>query len=98
MKKRYSNIELLRIVSMLMITISHLALYTDWKAKNNPSLYNTARLLGFDMWGPIGAVLFFMISGYFARDIDLQSSIRKSLSKTKRIWVKTFLYSADCKI
>lgn len=64
MKTRISNIEFLRILSMIMIVISHISLYTNWEEISNLSPYSTVRLLGFDTLGPIGAVLFFMIPGF----------------------------------
>ena len=93
MKTRISNIEFLRILSMIMIVISHISLYTNWEGISNLSPYSTVRLLGFDILGPIGAVLFFMIPGFFARDYDVDKAIYKSLYKIKSVWIKTFLYS-----
>ena len=83
MKTRISNIEFLRILSMIMIVISHISLYTNWEGISNLSPYSTVRLLGFDILGPIGAVLFFMIPGFFARDYDVDKAIYKSLYKIK---------------
>ena len=61
---RKSNIELLRIVAMIMIVLHHYSLYTG--------LINTSEILSnqivaviINLFGKLGAILFVVISGYF---------------------------------
>ncbi len=65
MKKRNSNIELLRIISMIMIIISH---YTTHNTINNSSLDIGINrfILECCTLGNLGVVIFLIITGYFS--------------------------------
>lgn len=78
--ERQSNIEILRIIAMLMIIISHYAIYSTEKYYLLPQEIIKGG-------GKIGAIIFILITGYF--------SINKSFSfkKVLKIWGETFFYS-----
>lgn len=91
---RDSRIELLRILGMLMIIQSHFFIYGDWKGTQIISPERIVRLLALDGLGPAGAIIFFIITGYFANlSLDFQSDLRKAKRKAFSTWKKTFAYS-----
>ena len=66
--KRQANIELLRIVAMLMIIGSHLALHgvqSDWNVWSAGNRINRVFTSFLKPGGGIGVAVFFMITGYF---------------------------------
>ena len=93
MKLRDSRFELLRIVSMFMIVISHFAIYGNWEKLSDITAIETTKILVLDSLGPIGAVIFFMITGYFHSTKDFEKNRSKSFSKAKQVWLKTWGYS-----
>lgn len=86
---RQSNIELLRILSMLMIVFHHGFFHGGTITKPDFSVsYLWAYFIG--NGGSIGVVIFFLISGYFLIDE------KKTFFNYKRIlkfWVQCFFYS-----
>lgn len=92
-KVRDSRFEVLRIISIFMITISHYAIYGNWNNLDNISAIETTKILILDMLGPIGAVVFFMITGYFHSYQKFEVKQQKSFGKTKQVWLKTWCYS-----
>lgn len=86
MKKRDSKFELLRIISMLFIILSHYSLKTNWgeyKGTWGTDFYQP--------FGQIGVDLFVMISGYF---LSMRyENLQKMLSKDVRLWFKVLFYS-----
>ncbi|WP_420866373.1 acyltransferase family protein [Loigolactobacillus backii] len=86
--------ELLRIIAMFCIVLSHFSLFGNWnKAGLTP--ITTTRLLLFDPLGPASALIFFIITGYFTykSTATFQLSIRKELHKGLNIWLQTMFYS-----
>lgn len=63
-KKRKSNLEILRIISMLMIIMHHYALYSGFLFENG-IIVNRIIVNFFQMFGKLGVCLFVIISGYF---------------------------------
>ena len=63
-KKRKSNLEILRIISMLMIIMHHYALYSGFLFENGITV-NRIIVNFFQMFGRLGVCLFVIISGYF---------------------------------
>ena len=69
-KARESNIELFRIVAMLLIVAHHFVVNSGLMAENgliynNPFSWRSLFLLVFGAWGKIGINCFVLITGYF---------------------------------
>lgn len=64
MSKRNINIELIRIISMLMIVFHHFTIHTNWNYPKEIGLRNYF-ILCLGNFGKIGVILFILISGYF---------------------------------
>ena len=79
--KRDSRFELLRIISILMITVSHFSIYGNWSNLGSITPLETLKILSLDALGPIGAVIFFMITGFFISNKDLVQKIKKKTGK-----------------
>ena len=78
--KRSSNLELYRIICMLMIVAHHYVVNSgltepDGPMRLNPDCSNTIFLYLFGLWGKTGINCFLMITGYFM--CTSQISIRK---------------------
>ena len=95
-KERLTNIELLRIIAMLMIVIFHIVFHcvnvqltggdsvikTSSSLFNHPVFYKKLFLLNSIMtWGSIGNVLFLIISGYFLVNLKKKINIIKISKK-----------------
>lgn len=97
MKKiRDSRFELLRIISMLLIVASHFSLQSvvSWNHINTP--LEAVKLLYFDVLGQPGAIVFFIISGYFAfQSDDFAMQKEKAKNQVKKTWSKTWFYSVS---
>lgn len=78
-KKRESNIELLRIISMLMIIASHYAHHGGFKLDNADLSVNVLFLQGLEFCGKIGVNLFVLISGYFLVNSSFKFSKLRAL-------------------
>ena len=62
--KRKSNLEILRIISMVMIVMHHYAIYSGFLFTNEITV-NRIIINFFEMFGKLGVCLFIIISGYF---------------------------------
>ena len=62
---RYSNIELLRIVSMFMIISQHFGMYSGFDFSESDSFLNYAWVRFLQFGGKIGVNIFVLIAGYF---------------------------------
>lgn len=84
---RQSNIELLRILSIFLISLHHFSLHSDfhWDVMT-PGLYTVQCL---SMGGKIGVSIFIMITGYFL--------VNKSFSGKKliRLYLQLFFYAVS---
>ena len=92
--KRYSNYELLRLVAMAMIVISHCNYHGVLCSgeKSGIEIWERGSLLyksvvSFSILGTIGAGLFFMLTGYF-----LCTKEFSSIKSIKRICMETLFY------
>lgn len=88
---RKSNIELLRIIAMLMIIAHHFAFYNGYATAY---ILNSANGLWLQMMrsgGKIGVSIFVMISGYF-----LVNSSGFKISKLMKLWLQVLFYSVLC--
>ena len=99
MKKveRMSNFELLRIIAMIMIIISHIFIHAIYIQMNNPLLYGPGEMFNNLMYyrrlccvdiaftfGKVGVGLFMLISGYFLcvkKEIKLPDRAKKVISQ-----------------
>jgi len=89
MKKiRNSNIELLRIIAMLFIVISHYTVHNG--VDNTTIVFGINRIiLDISTLGNIGVILFVLISGYFMIQQEKLKPIKIII-----LWLETFFYSA----
>jgi len=70
--QRQSNIELLRIISILMIVIHHVLVHGIYNAVNNSTLHFI------DSFVIYGVNIFLLISGYFTINLKWKSVINLS--------------------
>lgn len=84
--KRNSNLELLRIIAMLMIVAHHFEVYgVGFSTGQTLTDYYNSIFISF---GKVGVVLFMMISAWFLCD----KKVKKS--RIISVWLKTLIYSA----
>ncbi len=78
-KKRESNIELFRIIMMLLIVAHHYVVNSGIEdvMSANPNTWQSAFLYILGMWGKIGINCFVLITGYFMCKSDI--TVRKFL-------------------
>lgn len=87
-RDRQSNLELLRIVAMLAIIVSHFTLFSGYGF--DPGSLSVNRLWIESMGiGNIGVNIFVLISGYF-----LSQTRGLKLKKAIQLWLQLFFYSA----
>ncbi len=89
-KTRQSNLELLRIVAMILIVIFHFAIHGGFDYKTVgitiPRLWYNFILMG----GKVGVDIFVLISGYFLiNEKDLLFKFKRLL----KVWGQVFFYS-----
>lgn len=83
MEARQSNFELLRIVSIMMVIISHFFLATPTVITTNTTLLNVLKF-SFRI-GEIGVACFVLITGYFL--IEAKFSLTKLIKFALQVWV-----------
>ena len=81
--KRISNIELLRIIAMVMIIMHHFALHGCSRLQRDYT-FNTVVVDIFILGGKVGVDLFILISGYFM--VDSKITMRKILKFVGQVW------------
>lgn len=86
---RKSNIELLRIVAMVMIVAHHIAVHSSFSFSTNSISVNRLWVQFIQMGGKIGVNIFVLISGYF---LTTTNSIKTN--KVIKLWLQIFTYSA----
>lgn len=87
MKERNSNIEMLRIISMLFIVISHYTVHNGVVNSTLPLGFNRI-FLEIMTLGNIGSILFVLISGYYMVESD-----KLKINKIFNLWFQIFCYS-----
>lgn len=94
--KRQSNIELLRILAMLMIIAHHFAVHAGFDFPTNAVTANREFVHWLDLGGKIGVNLFVLISGYFM--IQRKTlKVKKVLRLWGQIWFScVVLYLVTC--
>lgn len=89
-KGRQSNIELLRIVAMLMIVFHHFAIHGDFSFLSSefslPRLWYNFII----MFGKVGVNIFVLISGYF---LITNKSRTINTRKILKLWIQIYTYS-----
>ena len=90
MRERQSNIELLRILAMVLIVLHHIGVHGGWWGAFIPegNTANTSFILSLSPLGRIGVDIFVLISGYF-----LASSKKSTWPKVLKIWFAMLFYS-----
>ena len=85
-KLRDSNIELLRIISMIMIVVHHYEMFAGFTNSGNVSLNSYIEIALYSL-GKLGVNIFVIISGYFL--ITSQFNTKKAV----KLWMQIFFYS-----
>ena len=78
-KKRNSNIELLRIIAMFLIVLSHYAVHSGVNSASLPIGFNRF-LLEASGLGGIGVILFVLITGYYCINKKNPFRLKRMLS------------------
>ncbi len=87
--KRNSNIELLRIISILLIIISHYSVHSSVITNNLPMGFN--RLLFENaVLGNIGVIIFILITGYYLISNEKPFKLKKFLN----LYLEVLFYSS----
>ena len=90
-KLRDSNIELLRIISMIMIVVHHYEMFAGFTNSGNVSLNSYIEIALYSL-GKLGVNIFVIISGYFL--ITSQFNTKKAV----KLWMQIFFYSVSIMI
>ncbi|WP_024344739.1 acyltransferase [Streptococcus equinus] len=88
MKKRKSNIELLRIISMILILAHHFSIHGGFEVLESSLSLNRFWIQFLQLGGKIGVDIFVIISGYF---LIISNGIK--VSKVLKLWLQLFFYS-----
>lgn len=86
--KRQSNIELLRIIAMILIVAHHFALFGAFGFSETTVSINKLWIQFIQIGGKIGVNIFILISGYFLIN---EKSIK--INKIIKFWLQIFTYS-----
>ena len=86
-KKRSSNLELLRIISMVLIIAHHYSVHGGYNITDNSLYANKLIVQLLSLGGKLGVNCFILITGYFT--IDSSFKIRKVV----RLWLEILFYS-----
>lgn len=86
---RESNIELLRIIAMIMIVAHHIAVHSGFGFATDSISVNKLWIQFIQMGGKIGVNIFVLISGYFSITAN---SVK--IKKLIMLWLQIFTYSA----
>lgn len=85
---RFSNIELLRIISMLMIICYHFSIHSKFSFQKGVLDFNRVWLDFFALLGKLGVNIFVLISGYF-----LITREKLDLKKVVKLWLQISFYN-----
>lgn len=89
--KRNSNLEILRIISMIMIIAHHYIVHSDIKIVE-ASILNQYLISFLELGGKVGVNIFVLITGYFM--IQKKFDIKKTI----KLIIKVLIYSIICLI
>ena len=90
-KARQSNVELLRILAMLIIIGHHFALHGGLSGCTDVPFYNRIWIQFLLLGGKLGVSIFILISGYFL----IQSHGLKA-ARLLKLWLQVFTWSIIC--
>lgn len=85
-RNRESNLEILRIIAVIMIIMHHYALFSGFSLGNQITM-NQVVINFFQMFGKLGVCLFIIISGYF------YDKTKFKLKKLVSLFLQVFIYS-----
>lgn len=85
---RKSNIEMLRIVAMIMIIAHHIAVHSSFNFAFDSISFNRLWIQFIQMGGKIGVNIYVLISGYF---LITANSVKTN--KIIKLWLQIFTYS-----
>lgn len=85
--KRNSNIELLRIIAMLMIVFSHYASHGSLYQSTDITFVFNKILIDSMFLGNLGVAIFMTITGYF------MSKVKFNINRIINLWMQTLFYS-----
>ncbi len=91
-EKRNSNVELLRIISMIMIIAHHYAYHGGFDFNINAGLFNKILVHILSLGGKIGVNIFVLITGYYLYDSKFR------LKKLVKLILEVLFYSIFCNI
>ncbi len=91
-RKRDSRFELLRIIAILMVVLSHFDLFgQEFRLKGDVSLSTLVGSKIFIIYGQLGVDLFVLITGYFlGKRIP---TVKQSINRSWKIWGEMFFYT-----
>jgi len=84
---RQSNLELLRIISMLLILMHHYSVHGGFNLSNVPLTFNVFLVQLLSLGGKIGVNIFMLITGYFM--VNSKFNFKKLL----RLGLQVLFYS-----
>ena len=87
-KRRDSNIEILRIISMFLIIAHHFSVHGGFKFLISDVSINKFWIQFLQLGGKIGVNIFVLISGYF-----LINTKKVQINKILKLWIQIFMYS-----
>lgn len=85
-EKRESGVELLRIISMVFIVMSHYCVHNELLAQNMPISFNML-IEQFGILGNLGVDIFFLLSGFFLSKNENPFSIKKMIKLLVEVWL-----------
>lgn len=85
MTKKNMNIELIRIISMLMIVYHHFSVHTSWNFPEKIGL-RMYFITAVGNFGKIGVILFILITGYYLKKQNFSLNKICKLSNTIRVY------------
>ena len=88
-KERSSNIEMLRIIAMLLIVMHHYSLHSNFQFDPTSIQLNHVFVQSLQVGGKIGVAIFVIVMGYF--------SVYSGYKKTKaiKLWAEICFYSVS---
>ena len=87
-KKRETNIEILRIIAILLIIAHHFSVHGEFNFSMSEISVNRLWIQFIQIGGKIGVDIFVLISGYF-----LINAKQTKINKILKLWIQIFIYS-----